>query len=383
MKEIDEKFKKNLLLGTLLIIIYFALSNIGDFLRSFRIFIQIINPFLVGFAIAFVLNIPMNYFEERVFSFLDTKKYIKYKNFKRPLSILATFVTVIGLITALALFVIPQLTSSVATLIKTIPGHMSSFEKLIYQYINDTEISREVLQKISSNIMAAWKDLFTVGGEIISNSLSGILNATMNITSGLVNFLLSVILSIYMLSSKESLITQVRKLIYAFLPRKAADKLVYIGNLSNITFSKFISGQCVEAVILGSLCFIGMIILGMPYALLISVMIGVTALIPVFGAFIGTIPAVFLILLISPIKAFWFIIFILCLQQFEGNVIYPKVVGNSVGLSALWVMLAMLVGGSTLGLLGMLIGIPIFSVLYQLLREKTDKKLKIKDIKID
>lgn len=383
MKEIDEKFKKNLLLGTLLISIYFIFSNLGYFLKGFNVFIQIINPFLVGFAIAFVLNIPMNFFELNVFSFLDTKKYIKYRNFKRPLSILATFLTVIGLITALALFVIPQLTSSVSTLLKTIPGHMSSFERLISQYISDSEISKEVLQKVSSTIMAAWKDLFTVGGEIISNSLSSILNTTMNITSGLINFILSVILSIYMLSSKETLIHQLRKIIYAFLPRKAADKLIYIGNLSNITFSKFISGQCVEAVILGTLCFIGMLILRMPYALLISVLIAVTALIPVFGAFIGTIPAVFLILLISPIKALWFIIFILFLQQFEGNIIYPKVVGNSVGLSALWVMMAMLVGGSTLGILGMLIGIPIFSVLYQLLKEKTNKKLKMKENEIE
>mgnify|MGYP000300435605 CR=1 FL=1 len=382
MKEIDEKFKKNLLLGTLLIAIYFILSNLGYFLKGFRIFIQIINPFLAAFAIAFVLNIPMTFFETKVFSFLETKKYIKYRNFKRPLSILTTFITVIGLITALALFVIPQLTSSVSTLLKTIPGYMSSFERLISQYISDSEISKELLQKVSSTIMTAWKDLFTVGGEIISNSLSSILNTTLNITSGLINFILSIILSVYMLSSKETLIYQIKKLLYAFLDEKTADKLIYIGKISNLTFSKFISGQCVEAVILGGLCFIGMILLRMPYALLISVLIAVTALIPVFGAFIGTIPAVFLILLISPIKALWFIIFILFLQQFEGNIIYPKVVGNSVGLSALWVMMAMLVGGSSLGILGMLIGIPIFSVLYQLLKDKTNKKLKTKEIEI-
>ena len=173
-----------------------------------------------------------------------------------------------------------------------------------------------------------------------------------------------------------------KQILYAFSKKSIADKIIEIGKLANVTFAKFITGQCIEAVILGALCFVGMNIFSMPYSLLISVLIGVTALIPVFGAFIGTIPAVFLILIINPIQALWFIVFILCLQQFEGNIIYPKVVGNSVGLSAIWVMLAMLVGGSTLGLIGMLIGIPTFSVAYQLIKEYTNKRLTNKNINI-
>ena len=185
-----------------------------------------------------------------------------------------------------------------------------------------------------------------------------------------------------MLASKETLIYQIKKILYAFLNNAIVDKILSVGRLTNNTFAKFITGQCIEAIILGVLCFIGMTIFKMPYSLLISVLIGVTALIPVFGAFIGTIPAVFLILIINPIQAIWFVVFILCLQQFEGNIIYPRVVGNSVGLSAIWVMLAMLVGGSTLGLIGMLIGIPLFSVAYQLIKDYTNKRLNKKDLKI-
>ncbi|MGG7142522.1 AI-2E family transporter [Clostridium nigeriense] len=378
MKEINKKFKENILLGTYLIILYFILSNLKLVGSTFGNIFNIINPFIIAFSMAFVLNLPMMFFENKVFNFLDKEKSSFIRGLKRPLSILATFITLIGLIIALGLFVIPQLLSSVSTLLVAVPDYLKSFEGLINQYFTSTEI----LQNIYNTLMGTWKELLQFSANFLTTSLSGILNTTVTITSGIINFILSLVLTIYMLASKETLIYQLKKFLYAFTKKDFADKTVEIGRLANNTFSKFITGQCVEACILGALCFIGMNIFSMPYPLLISVLIGVTALIPVFGAFIGTIPAVFLILIINPIQALWFIIFILCLQQFEGNIIYPKVVGNSVGLSAIWVMLAMIVGGSTLGLVGMLIGIPIFSVAYQLIKEYTNKRLSNKEIKL-
>lgn len=378
MKEVNNKFKQNILLGTYLIILFFILLNLKYVISTFGNILGILNPFIIAFAMAFVLNLPMKFFERNVFYFLDKQKSSFTRRLKRPLSILATFATVIGLIIALALFVIPQLISSVSTLLDAVPEYIRSFEALVNQFVSSTEI----LQNVYDSLMSTWKELLQFFGGLLTTSLTSILNTTMSITSGLINFILSLVLTIYMLASKETLIYHLKKTLYAFSKESVADKIIEVSRLANVTFAKFITGQCIEAVILGVLCFIGMNIFSMPYSLLISVLIGVTALIPVFGAFIGTIPAVFLILIINPMQALWFIVFILCLQQLEGNIIYPKVVGNSVGLSAIWVMLAMLVGGSTLGLLGMLIGIPTFSVAYQLIKEYTNKRLKNKNIKI-
>ncbi|MDY6227493.1 MAG: AI-2E family transporter [Clostridium sp.] len=378
MKEINKKLKENILLGTYLIILYFLLLNIKWVTAALGSILGIISPFITAFAMAFVLNLPMKFFENKVFNFLDKEKSSFLRNLKRPLSILTTFISVIGFIVALILFVVPQLAASLSTLLDAVPGYMESFEKLLNQYLSSTEI----LQHIYNTLMNTWQELLKYFANFLSTSLTGILNTTVSITSGLINFILSLVLTIYMLASKETLIYQIKKILYAFLNNAIVDKILSVSRLTNNTFSKFITGQCIEAIILGVLCFIGMTIFKMPYSLLISVLIGVTALIPVFGAFIGTIPAVFLILIINPIQAIWFVVFILCLQQFEGNIIYPRVVGNSVGLSAIWVMLAMLVGGSTLGLIGMLIGIPLFSVAYQLIKDYTNKRLNKKDLKI-
>lgn len=378
MKNISNKLKQNILLGTYLIALYFILLNIKSVLSTFGSIIGILKPFIIAFCMAFILNLPMTFFENKVFNLLDNQKSGYARKLKRPLSILATFITVIGLVIALALFVIPELISSISTLLNAVPDYIRSFEKIINQYIS----SAEILQNAYDTLITTWKELLTIVGGLLTTSLTSILTTTISITSGVVNFALSIVLTIYMLASKETLLYHSKKMLYAFVSKPLSDKLIRVVRLSNITFSKFITGQCIEAVILGILCFIGMNIFSMPYSLLVSVLIGVTALIPVFGAFIGTIPSVFLILLINPMQALWFIVFILCLQQFEGNVIYPKVVGNSVGLPAIWVMLAMLVGGSTLGLIGMLIGIPVFSVAYQLIREYTNKRLDSKQINL-
>ena len=377
MKEINKKLKENMLLGTYLVILYLVLLNIKSVVLLFDNILGILSPFIIAFGMSFVLNLPMKFFENKVLHVLDKNKSDFVKNLKRPLAILLTFISVIGFIVALVLFVVPELISSISTLLDTVPAHLESFEELFNQYFSSTEI----LDSVYNTLVNTWQELLKYLANFLSDSLTGIFNTTMSITSGLIDFVLSIVLTIYMLSSKETLIHQFKKILYAFLKKDLVDKSISIGKLTSSTFEKFITGQCVEAFILGALCFVGMTIFKMPYALLISVLIGVTALIPVFGAFIGAIPSVFLILIINPIQAVWFIVFILCLQQFEGNVIYPRVVGNSVGLSAIWVMLAMLVGSSTLGLLGMLIGIPLFSVAYQLIKDTTNKRLTKKEIK--
>lgn len=376
---LGEKFKEYWGLVTYTIIFAYVIFNFKNIISGGKNIIGIISPFIIGIAIAFILNLVMKIFEERVFIFLDTKKYEKYKSFKRPLSVILTFITVFAAIIGLVIFIIPQLIDSVSTLTDTVPAYIKSFEALINKYVSHTEI----LNTVWNNFLSAWKEVLQFTGQIVVTSLSSVVNITVGFTSGLVNFILSLIFSIYMLINKERLQLGMKKVLYALSKKSFADKVMYVARVSNESFSSYIGGQFIEAIIIGVLCFIGMIILKLPYALLISVLVGVTALIPIFGAFIGTIPSAFIILIIDPMKALWFVIFIIVLQQVEGNLIYPRVVGSSVGLPPIWVMLAMLVGGNTFGLLGMLLGIPTFSVIYKISREFINKRLDKKNLEIN
>lgn len=240
------------------------------------------------------------------------------------------------------------------------------------------------LENIQFDFNIDWQKTIIDLISFLQNGAGNVLNTTFNVAasifSGLVTGFLAIVFSFYLLLNKEKLGSQVKQILYACLKEEHADYLVRVGNMANRTFSNFLSGQCLEAVILGSLFFITMSILQFPYALMISVLIAFTALIPVFGAFIGCFIGAFLILLVNPIRAIWFVVLFLCLQQFEGNVIYPKVVGVSVGLPAIWVLVAVTLGGSMMGVVGMLIYIPAFSVAYSLIREAVKKRLQNKQI---
>ena len=373
------KIKTYIIISTYTVILAAIVLNYQKFFGTVGQFVSLFSPFIVAICIAFVLNIPMTFIEKRILSILDKPKYANLKKFKRPIAIVLTLLTFILLLSGFILFVVPQLADSISTLTKTVPDYLARFETMLSQNID----SNLALNDIWEKIVAAWQDIFSFASKFFSGALTQILDITVSVTNGVVNFFLAIVFSIYMLASKEKLIRHLKKLIYAFIKKDFCDKLLYVGKLSNKVFSSFIAGQCTEAVIIGTLCTIGMSILGMPYALLIGVLVGVTSLIPVFGAFIGTIPSAFLILLIEPMQAFWFIVFIIVLQQVEGNFIYPRVVGSSIGLPAIWTMLAILVGGGLFGVLGMLLGLPTFGVIYQLLREKTSDKLEEKEINIE
>ena len=226
-------------------------------------------------------------------------------------------------------------------------------------------------------LYTAVLNFLTSYGQTLMDTTIGV---TTSIFSAAVNFVLALVFSLYVLAQKETLSRQVTKTMRALLPEKKAAWLMDLAALTNKTFSNFITGQLTEAVILGSLCFVGMVLFKMPYASVVSVLIGFTALIPIFGAFIGIIIGAFLILLISPVKAFWFVIFILVLQQIEGNLIYPRVVGKSVGLPGIWVLAAVTVGGNAFGLVGMLLSVPVCSVLYALLRQLVHGRLEKKGL---
>lgn len=365
----NNKIKDYIFLSTYIVLLIFFFINIKDIMNFLYKFLGILKPFIWGIAIAFILNIPVKLIEKN----LGNSKF--FKGMKRSFSITLTFLFFILAITLFILFVIPQLLSSISTLMNSIPEYLSQFEKFLEVNAINNSQSQVMMQNIINELLNMWKEILKVTSQIVGTSLGYLLDFTLGITYGVINFFLALILAIYMLASKEILISQLKLIIYAFVSKNKADRIIELGKMCNEMFSKFILGQCTEALVIGVLCFIGMIILKMPYALLISVVIGVTALIPVFGAFLGTIPSAFIILIIDPIKALWFIIFIIVLQQLEGNLIYPRVVGSSIGLSALWVMFAMIVGGSLFGIIGMLIGIPIFGVVFKILKRVANRKI--------
>ena len=251
---------------------------------------------------------------------------------------------------------------------------LSQFDFSWVAEIDFTQILNSLKAELTTFVNKSLNALSTIFPQLFS--------MTASVISIVANFFIAVIVSIYLLVSKEDLCRQVKKLTYAFLPRSWADECVEIARLSSQCFTNFVTGQLMEACILGLLCFVGMTIFRFEYAFLISMMVGVSAIIPVVGAFIGTVPGVLLLLFVEPMQAIWFVVFIVVLQQIEGNLIYPKVVGESVGLPALWVLMGIVVGGGVGGVLGMLLGVPVFTIAYKLTSQITHDRLKRKEIEL-
>lgn len=283
---------------------------------------------------------------------------------------------VIALITT---FVIPELFENIKGIIGNIPSYIDSIKEFAYEQKDELDISDNLVNNIVSNVNVTLSNL----GISLENIVTQTFKVTTGIASGIFDFIVSFMLAIYMIMDKERLCRTLKKLVYAFLPKKKADYVVKASGVFNKTYSGFVTGQVTEAIILGVLCYIGMIIFRMEYAPIISICIGVAALVPIFGAFIGAVPGVFILLMISPMKAIWFVVYIIILQQLEGNIIYPKVVGTSIGISGFWVLVALLVGGSIGGVIGILLGIPAFAAIYLLFREIVNNKLKENDINIE
>lgn len=366
MKQNKEKLKKWIMLILFTIVVYWCFNNFSTIGNIFNNIINIIFPFILGGCLAFILNIPMTYLENK-------NKKIRNKKLLRVFSLIFSIIIIASIITLIFTLIVPRLADIVGLLIDNIPY----YSEQISNFVKDLEINMPELS--FENV-----DTESIKDQII-NQVPGLLTSSItvvtNIVSGIANFFIAFIFAIYILIDKEKLRRQFTKLLYAYLDRKKAYKIIKIAKVSNNVFKSFFTVQCLEATILGTLCIIGMLILGIPYAVPIGILIGVTALIPVVGAFIGVIIGAILIISVEPFKVITFIIFVLVLQQIEGNLIYPRVVGNSVGLPGMWVLLAVTVGGNVGGIVGMLLGVPIASTIYTLLKSNVDKRIRLKEIK--
>lgn len=378
MKLDKETMKKlrELILFTIIILI--ALANYLLIFQAIRFVFGIIFPFLLGGAIAFVLNVPMSFFEELIFGnkYLKDKKVAK--KLARPLSLILTIAVVIGVVVLVMFVVIPELGKTLLSLGKTIRTFIPEAQRFLEALFTDNP----EIQAWLDNLNLDPERMINSGMTFLQNGAGNVLDSTVSaigsIVSGVTTFVIAFVFACYILLQKEKLRVQVRKVMYAFLSEKRVEWCLEVSSLTARSFSNFLTGQCVEAMILGMMFFIAMTIFNMPYAMLVGVLIAFTALIPIFGAFIGCVIGAFLILMVDPLQALGFVIMFLVLQQIEGNLIYPKVVGSSVGLPSIWVLAAVTVGGSLMGVVGMLIFIPIVSVVYNLFRASVYKRLRKK-----
>ena len=345
------------------ILFYLAIRNIGVVVDYLGAFLNIIFPFILGGAIAFIINVPMTRLEHLMF-----KRTEKMQKARRPISILVTLFIVIGIIIVAMYIIIPQIGQTLVTVAKQLPDAISSLQDWFTAKTSYWESLQNLAEQLSINWEDMAKDIANTIKDFASNMVGVGFGAVVDIASALLNFVIGFIFALYILFKKEKLGRQGKQVIYALTKEPTANKILYILTLANHTFSRFISGQCLEACILGLMFFVTMSIIGLPYAMLISVMIAFTALIPMVGAFLGCVFGALLILIESPTDAVIFVIMFLILQQIEGNLVYPHVVGGSIGLPSIWVLVAITVGGNLMGVVGMIIFIPICSVLYSLFR---------------
>ena len=372
-----KKIRELIVFTALLVVALWKFDVVLDVLKTIG---QIIFPFILGGAIVFVINVPMSFLEKKIFE--NIKKENKAaRKLARPVSLLLTIVLVVGVIALVMIGVIPQLTKTMGSLMINITDFIPQIKIWIRDFFHD---NREIM-KLVDQVQFKPDQAIRWGISLLGNGAGNMMNTTVSavgsVVSGLATFFIAFSFACYVLFQKEKLHVQIRKVLFAFLPKQKADAFLKVCSLTYRTFANFLTGQCLEAVILGCMFVVTLSILRMPYALLIGVLIAFTALIPIFGAFIGCAVGSFLIFMVSPKHAIIFIIVFLVLQQIEGNLIYPHVVGESVGLPSIWVLAAVTIGGNLMGIVGMLVFIPLLSVVYTIFRKVVYQRLKKRHIK--
>lgn len=365
------------------ILVYFAMLRIEAISNTFSKIMDILKPVLYGCLIAYFLNPIVRKVDQYLVPALEKnmKNKEKAKNLSRSIGVAAAVVVMIAVVTALINMMIPELINSIRNLIFTLPSQINQLVKQVNNIKLDDSTMTSMLKNAmneASTSLQNWirTDLLNKVNELMTHLTVGLYTLVMEMFHAVVG----VIVSVYILFGKEKFISQSKKATYAIFPAERANLLIHIAVKTNEIFGGFIIGKIIDSIIIGILCFVGTSILNMPYAMLVSVIVGVTNVIPFFGPYIGAIPSAILIALTNPVKGIYFLIFILLLQQFDGNILGPKILGNSTGLSAFWVIVSILLGGGLFGIVGMLFGVPTFAVIYYVIKLLVDNKLEKKEL---
>ncbi len=386
MSKIRQQFNRGMsafLVVAAAIIFYFALFNLDMITGALKTLVSVSIPTIYGLAIAFLLNPIVKKVDKYLCPYLEKKfsKKEKAQKVSRTVGIFTALVSMLAIIVALCNMMLPELYASIRDMILKVPGQLTN---LIQQW-NEMEMSDTTLNTFAATmleegteILQTWlkEDLLPQTNAIMTSVTAGVIG----VAKGLLNFVVGIIISIYTLYSKETFSAQCKKVVYAMLKPHQANMLLHITQKSSQIFSGFLIGKIIDSAIIGVLCFVGLSFLNMPYTLLVSVIVGVTNVIPFFGPYIGAIPSAILILLEDPKMGLYFIIFIFLLQQLDGNVIGPKILGDSTGLSAFWVVFAILAGGGLFGIPGMILGVPTFAVIYYIVTMIINHKLEMKNL---
>jgi predicted PurR-regulated permease PerM len=356
---------------SIVLLLYLAIEHLPGILGFIKSMVNLLLPFIVGFAIAFLITPLMFWFEGKVLA-----KTKLGSRMKRKISATFAFITSVSIFAAFIALIVPQVLSSIAQLSVLLPDYVASAQQYLTQWFLSLDLRDEVLVLLIDTGNELLKNLAQITRDIIPV----ILNFSWTFVSVLVRTVIGFIVAIYILFDRERFALQFKKLTYAIFSKSQAERLFEISRLTARMFNSFIVGKTIDSVIVGIICYIVMIIFGWPYPVLISLIIGVTNMIPVFGPFIGAIPALFLLFIVDPNAALWFALFIIILQQIDGNIIGPIILQDSMGLPSLWIMFAIILGGGFFGLLGMFLGVPIFAVVYVIVKEIVNQRLKDKEI---
>lgn len=362
---------------TATILFYLGISQVSIFTDKLDSLIGILQPFIVGFAIAYIINFLLDFYETKVFQ-IDQIKKLKLKS-TRGLGIILSYLTTFFIIGMVFKFLLPQVLDSIVGLVNDVPTYITKTTKIIDDVIGDLNIGAEYTKTIIDNI----NNLINYTIKVISNLIPALGLMVATFASRIWNVVLGIIISIYLLIDKEKLCALSKKITYGLFNKKHADKIVELVERSNYTFGRFLIGKIIDSLIIGVLTFVILTIFKMPYTILVSVIVGITNIIPFFGPFIGAIPSFIIILFVSPVQALWFLLIIFIIQQLDGNIIGPKILGDSIGISAFWILFSILVAGKLLGILGMIIGVPLFAIMYSILKEYIENKLEKKGLKTE
>ena len=336
-------------------------------------------PLVTGLVVAYVLNILMKKLEKIYFP--KSKKQI-VKDTRRSVSIVLSILIIVGIIFIVALIVVPEVLKAASVIIASIPVVLQNVEELFTNNSDKYEIIQKGLDTMQIDINSISRNLMSSASSVLTGIMNSLFSFVSSFTSGLFNFVIALTFAIYVLANKERLAIQIRRIMKAFLKTKTIEKIDYVFHITNNAFSNFIIGQCMEAVIIGVLCTVGMLIFRFPYAVTVGAFISATALIPVVGGYLGATLGAFMILTVSPIKALLFIVFIVVLQQLENNLIYPRVVGSSIGLPGIWVFAAITIGGGLGGIVGMLLSVPVAASFYKIFSDNVNNRLGEQEVKV-
>ena len=392
MKLEKDNTKQIIKIVVVAVVLLAVVLNLGTVWNGIKVFLDILSPFIWGFAIAFILNIFMSFYENKFLKLSKHKnkskeiiknqnvakhtdiKEKKKKGITRPISILLSSITIIAVISIILILIIPQFVEVVSEFIRNVPYYLESLKNFAIDTTQRVPEINNFIQSINIDTEALRNGIMNLSKDVLDITI----NQISSLFSNIVNFFIAIIFAVYILANKEELKLQAKKIIYARMDNEKADHIVRVCRLARDSFRSFITGQAKEAVILGVLCAIGMFVLGLPYAGPIGALTALTAFIPIVGAFISGFIGAIIILAVDPIKAVIFVIFIIVLQQLEGNLIYPHIVGKNIGLPSIWVLVAITIGGSLFGIMGMILGLPVLSIVYAIVIENTNRKLEEK-----